>query len=224
MHFIIYLLAASLHLFSPDHEFVELYYTVTHYPFGTEAEESRAKEIQSQGVLICNEKQSLYYERNDYLNNFPGGKIVVLKQNGVYASTQLSPDSVSNYYYVDMDSALVRSSLFESAFERTRFAQTKINSLTTGQRWKPMNQIETINGMQCEKFGYYLGEKLITEIWVNPEIAVSFGPYLVFDTPGLVVKAISHIYKKEYLLNTFEQKKQANPVNFWPDIFNRAKF
>ncbi len=84
--------------------------------------------------------------------------------------------------------------------------------------------VASLNGIQCEGYGTYMGEKLLTEIWVNKDVPVSFGPHSAFDTPGLVVKAINYNHRREYLLNTFEHKKQETPVSFWPEIFNKIKF
>jgi len=184
-------------------------------------EKSKEATINFTAYLFKKDRRYIYFEKPDYINTYPQGKISIQISEDKRGSYLLNMDTLQAINYCSYDSLLFRyrqDFLFKEAANIDR----NISQLFEPDYypWAFHNETKTINGLLCQKATLTMSGNLNYEVWFCKDIETSFNIDGIIGIPGLIVEATRFDDSKHFLLLNYTSTKAVADAVFWPNEFN----
>jgi GLPGLI family protein len=174
--------------------------------------------LESTGFLYRKQNRYIYFQKPNYLEQYPTGAIVVpISANHTY-NYSLCMDTLQNINYTAMDSLILR--------HRPDLGDTRSGSFNFVQKfeqnvfnWIYLPEIKEIQGLRCQKATLAINGRPEWVVWFCPDIVMQAGIDNILDLPGLVVEGENVATKSKYYLQHYTTGTDINDSIFWPKEF-----
>ncbi|MFN4008179.1 MAG: GLPGLI family protein [Chitinophagaceae bacterium] len=176
--------------------------------------------LESTGFLYKKQNRYIYFQKPNYLAQYPNGTITTLVKDKYVHNHLLCTDTLQSINYTAMDSLILRFRPNMGGAGQVDFNYVQKFELNVFN-WVYLPEIKEIQGLRCQKATLAINGYPQWIAWFCPDIPMQAGVDNILDLPGLVVEAECIPIKSKYYLQQYSTTTPIDDSIFWPNEFKQ---